>query len=519
MSNAVVFPTDIFRVTAVEAEERKDLTVYTSLTGECTMQEANRAPAEVLAEYNAPGSWCRARTRKIFYVTYTFSERVTLEIELPEGIEIFSVKPREAASTVRFEGGRAFITTEEPLYLMLSPAGDIFGGLRVLLGKEKPEPRGFAHVIRFEDGIYTAENCDAIRIDEHGTPVIDGIEDDTLIWIGKDAIVNAAIELKTVRNVTVAGSGILTLLNRCHGAESGFAEDSFWGLFRYYAKPNILIRSGCKRIVVDGPLLDCEFRGIVLRNSEDIEIRNVKIFTSGFNGDAINCYNTRRLLVEDCFLHSEDDAFCMYNSCDSIPTLFDEGFDGVTAVCGDVEFRRNIIYTNCRPFVFGGHATGATDPRCLIENINIHDVRIIETPVHLYEFEEEFSYYWSSVFRILSQSEQIVRNITFENITVDVTKGYNGKIFHLHVRSSKEASYTESRGWQIENIRFKNIDIRGCTEYLYPSVIMSREIEEDETDAPRIADVVFENVTIDGEPIEMSHFNIKRAEESITILP
>ena len=187
MSNAVVFPTDIFRVTAIEAEERKDLTVYTSLTGECTMQEANRAPAEILAEYNAPGSWCRARTRKTYYVTYTFSEQVTLEIELPETVEKFAVKPREAARSVRFADGKAFITTEEPLYLMLSPAGDIFGGLRVLLEKEKPEPRGFAHVIRFDRGIYTAENCDAIRIDEHGTPVIDGVKNDTLIWIGKDA--------------------------------------------------------------------------------------------------------------------------------------------------------------------------------------------------------------------------------------------------------------------------------------------------------------------------------------------
>ena len=519
MSKSVIFPTDRYRVTASEEEKREILTVHTTLTGECTIQETDKAPEEVLAEYNGLGSWCRARTRKIYYVTHTFRERVTLEIRLPKGVESFTVKPREAADAVRFEGGRAFITTDKTLYLMLYPTGDIFGGLRVLLEKEKPEPLGFVHTLRFDEGIYTAENCDAIRIDEHGTPVIDGIENDTLIWIGKDAVVNAAIELKNVKNVTVAGTGILTLLNRCHGAETEFAEERFWGLFRYYAKPNLLIRSGCERIVVDGPLMDCEFRGIVLRNSDDIEIRNVKIFTSSFNADAINCYNTRRLLVEDCFLHSEDDAFCMYNSCDSIPTLFDEGWEDVIPVCRDVEFRKNLIYTNCRPFVFGGHATGAVFPRCLIENIYIHDCKIIETPVHLYEFEEEFSYYWSSVFRILSQSEQIVRNIIFENVTVDVTKGYNGKIFHLHVRSSKEASYTESRGWRIENICFKNVAIRDFIDELYPSILKSRAIEEDETEAPMIAGVVFDHVTIDGKPITRDHFRIDGAEDSVTILP
>lgn len=519
MKKTVLFPTDRYRATAIEAEGRRELSVYTTLTGDCTMQETAKAPEEILAEYNALKSWCRARSRKTYYVAHTFAECVTLEIALPQGVREWVVKPREAADAVHFAEGRAWVDATDTTYLMLIPDGDLFAGLRVLLDKEMPMPTGFSHVLRFDEGIYTWENCDAIRVDEHGTPVIDGIADDTLIWIGKNAVVNAAIELKNVKNVTVAGTGILTLLNRCHGAESGFAEERFWGLFRYHAKPNLLIRSGCERIVVDGPLMDCEFRGIVLRNSDDIEIRNVKIFASSFNSDAINCYNTRRLLVEDCFLHSEDDAFCMYNSCDSIPTLFDEGWENVVPVCREVEFRRNIIYTNCRPFVFGGHATGATDPRCLIEDIHVHDCRIIETPVHLYAFEEEFSYYWSSVFRILSQSEQIVRNVTFENVTVDVSRGYNGKVFHLHVRNSREASYTESRGWRIENIRFKNIAIRGYTDELYPSIVKSRAREEGEEGMPGISGVVFEGVTVDGKPITEEHFRIEGADSAVLILP
>ena len=47
MRNSVVFPTDIYKVTASEAEESKSLTVYTTLTGECTMQETNKAPEEI----------------------------------------------------------------------------------------------------------------------------------------------------------------------------------------------------------------------------------------------------------------------------------------------------------------------------------------------------------------------------------------------------------------------------------------------------------------------------------------
>ena len=515
MSKNVIFPTEIYKVSAVEENEKKAITVYTTLTGECTMQEKQKAPEEIREEYNALPSWCRARTRKTYYTAYTFKENVSLEIELPSGTDWIEVKPEGARERVRFSDGKAFVNTDETLYFVIYPNGDIFDGLRVFLDKEKAMPTCHKNAVIFDKGIYTSENCEYIRIDEHGTPVIDCVSDDTLIWIGKDAVVNAAIELKGVSNVTIAGSGILTLLNRCHGAESDFEGDIFWGLFRYYAKPNILIRSGCRNIVLDGPILDCEFRGVVIRNSDDICIRNMKIFSSSFNGDGINCYNTRDLLVEDCFIQSEDDAFCMYNSCDSIPTLFDEGYENVKAVCRNVEFRRNIIFTNCRPFVFGGHATGDREERCLIENIHIDNCSIIETPVHLFEPDEEFSYYWTSVFRILSQSEAVVRGITFENTTVDVTRGYTGKIFHLHVRSSKEASYTECRGFCIENIIFRNIDIRGWTEALYPSIIKCRESEEDDTDAPYIRGVLFDNVTVGGAPISKESFRIEGVTDGV----
>ncbi len=515
MSENILFFTDLYEVSACEDGQRRPVCVHTTLTGECTKRFSEDIPDEIFETYNFPSRRCHSHTRKTYYAAYTFRDRVSLEITLPEGTEWIRVKPDEAQAHVRYRDGKAVVDTDRTLYFVIYPNGDIFGGLRVLLDKEKPCPSCFEHQILFTEGVYTAHNCDRIRIDENGIPVIDGIKDNTLIWIGKDAAVTAAIELRGVKNVTVAGTGILTLVDRCHGAEENFRQDNYWGLFRTGAKPNIVIRSGCDGIVVDGPLLDCEFRGIVTRNSDNIEIRNVKIFASSHNADGINCYNTRSLHVEDCFIQSQDDAFCMYNACDSIPWLYDEGYEGVVPVYRDVEFCRSIIFTNCRPFVFGGHATGATEPHCLIEGINIHDCSIIETPVQLSIATDRFSYFWTSVFRILSQSEQTVRNITFENITVDVTKGYEGKVFHLHVRSDEETSYTESRGFCIENVTFKNIEIRGETDKLYPSVIKCRQMDADESVAPYIKGIIFENVTVGGSELNESFFRIEGVDNGI----
>ena len=520
----VVFLSELYRVTATEDAVTKALPVYQTLTGYMRTRDADHLEMEmddsVLRTFNGLGerTRCRAKTLKTYYVSHTFQNQISLRITLPKSAEHITVKPESAADKVRFDGNCVTVSTDETLYFVIQPDGDIFSGLRVLLDKEKPMPAKKKHTLIFTEGTYTADNCEYIRLNEYGAPVIDGIEDDTLIYVGKDAIVNAAIVLKGVRNVEIAGTGILTTLNRCHGAEGGFEGEYFWGLFRDHAIPNVHIRSGCENIVVRDLLIDAEFRGITLRNSRGVYIENVKIFASTHNADGINCYNTSDLTVRRCFIQSQDDCFCLYNSCDSIPWLHDEGYEKVEAVCRNIDFGNCILFTNCRPFVFGGHATGAKDPRCLIEQFRIHDCEIIETPA-LLNPNESFAFYWTSVFRILSQSEQIVRGLTFENVKIDVTRGYCGKVFHLHVRGGNEASYTESRGFAIEDIIFRNIEIRGCVDELYPSVIICRDAAEDETGelAPHISNVTFDNVTVGGRPICESDLRIEGNVQGLSI--
>lgn len=521
----VVFPSDIYRVTATEDAVTKKIPVYQTLTG--YMRTRDAAPAElemeesVLETFNGLGTEtkCRAKNVKNYYVAHTFRQQTVVEILLPEAVSQITVKPESAADKVKINGRRVTVKTDETLYFVLEPDGDIFSGLRVLLDRAKPMPKEKKHNLLFTEGVYTAENCEHIRLNEYGAPVIDGIEDDTLIYIGENAIVNAAIVLRGVRNVEIAGTGMLTTLNRCHGAEKGFAGERFWGLFRDHAVPNVYIRSGCEDIVVRDILIDAEFRGIVLRNSRSVHIENVKIFASTHNADGINCYNTSDLFVSGCFIQSQDDCFCLYNSCDSIPWLHDEGYEKVTAVCRNIDFGNCVLFTNCRPFVFGGHATGAVDPRCLIERFRIHDCEIIETPA-LLNPNEGFAFYWTSVFRILSQSEQIVRDLVFENIRVDVTSGYCGKIFHLHVRGGNEASYTECRGFAIEDITFRNIEIGGCVGELYPSVIICRETGENERDEllPHISNITFDNVTVGGRPIRANDLRVEGNVQSLNIV-
>lgn len=456
----MIFTDKSYQVFLCTNGKESPLTVYKTLAGYSSTAPIGE-PSETLRKIYDGLQWnCKSLTCKTFYTKHEFTSSATLRIVLPNGVKSAVIKPESAAEKVVFHGNSVTVATEETLYFVLQPNGNINETLTVFLDKKITQPKEKRNIITFTNGVYTAENCDRIVPDEHGNPILQGITDDTLIYIDKDAVLQASIELKNVKNVEIAGTGIITLSDRCIGAEEEFENGPYWGLFRYHAKPNLLIRSGCEQITVRDVTLDCEFRGIVIRNSKQITVSNVKIFASTENADGINGYNTSDLLVENCFINSKDDCFCLYNNGDSIPTLFDEGYPVKEALCRNVVFRNCTILTNCRPFVFGGHATGSTDPRCLIENLHIYDCDIIETPNHLFGYDEQFSYYWTAIMRILSQSESIVRNITFENIRVNLTSGYNGKLFHLHVRSTKEASYSEVRGYAIEDITFRNIRMR-----------------------------------------------------------
>ena len=100
--------------------------------------------------------------------------------------------------------------------------------------------------------------------------------------------------------------------------------------------------------------------------------------------------------------------------------------------------------------------------------------------------------------RILSQSEQLVQNIIFEDMIFNVSKGHNGKAVHIEVRAKSAASYTEVQGYRIENISFKNIMINGSTSNMIESLIKCG-VE----DSPRsgISNIRFENFKLSDKEI------------------
>ena len=415
-----------------------------------------------------------------------------------------TISPERRGVVATMVDGKAVFAVEGGAKLMIKPDDDVVRTLSLLIdddSKQLLNMRRFDHIIRFKKGYHTAANNPLIKLNEYGAPVVTIREDNTMVVLEEGAHLCAAIDIRSAKGTRISGRGFINLLDRCYGADKNF-EGELVGAFRDNVVPAIYIHENASNVLVQDITIITDFRCITSRNAEGIHIENVKMFSSAQNGDGVNVINTQRVRVNNSYIHSQDDCFCGYNNCDSIRFLWDDEKYMKGQPTSDLVLTNSVVWTNCRPFVFGGHATGATNPRCVMENILVENCEIIGMANSLH-YEDDFTLkryntrtFWSGMMRILSQSEQIVRNITFRNIDVEWTKGYNGQPIHIAVRDNSKTSYKESQGYRIENILFENISFRHVDKSVMPIYMKAPS----DLDGYGIYGVKFNNVTFDGKP-------------------
>lgn len=491
---------DMFEV-EVSADSVKWERVPVIMTLTATGRGHRKLTAEEYAEYN--GYPNAPYVDKSAIASLSTTQKVWFRVGHPTAKSL-AISPERRGVVATMVDGKAVFSVEGSAKLMIVPDGDVVRTLSLLVdddSKSLLNMRHFANVIRFKKGYHTAENNKYITLNKYGAPVLTIREDNTLVVLEEGAHICAAIDIRGAKGTRISGRGFINLLDRCYGASKNF-EGELVGAFRENVVPAIYIHEGASNVLVQDVTIITDFRCVTARNTEDIHLENVKMFSSAQNGDGVNVINTQRVQANNCYIHSQDDCFCGYNNCDSIRFLWDDEKFVKGEPTSDLMLTNSVVWTNCRPFVFGGHATGAKSPRCVMENILVENCEIIGMANSLH-YEDDFTYkryntrtFWSGFVRILSQSEQIVRNITIRNIDVEWTKGYNGQPIHIAVRDNSRTSYHESQGYRIENILFENISFRNVNDVVLPIYMKAPS----DIEGYGIYGVKFNNVTFDGKP-------------------
>ena len=160
-------------------------------------------------------------------------------------------------------------------------------------------------------------------------PVVVRLKSHDRVYLDRDAVVYGSFQADGVEDVKVSGYGII-----CGGRNRRVGDNCY----REGMDGAVRIIDS-KGVTFDGPtVLDSCCWCVSAFNSRDIVLRNLKVTGAWrYNTDGIDICNSQRVLVENCYVHSFDDALVVkgnYPERDSRDPVEDVRFSGCVCWCG-----------------------------------------------------------------------------------------------------------------------------------------------------------------------------------------
>lgn len=256
-----------------------------------------------------------------------------------------------------------------------------------------------------------------------------------------------------VKNVTITGGGTINgqgdLEAWMHVKELGTEKD----------RPSILAFVGCENVMVSNiTLLKPACWTQVYIESDSVTIRNVKVNTGQLtpNRDGIDIVDCHQVLIENCFIQSEDDGICFKS--------------GSEYGCKDIIVRRcaidklNVNAGNC--FKLGTDGLGS------FMNFEVSELTLTNA-------------FQNSAITIESMDGAVIDNLNFSNCRIT---NCGQAFFILLADRRRTVPGRKTRIGAISNISFSNMEGDGFTQQ-YPSIITGIK-------GHNIQNISFENILL-----------------------
>ena len=285
------------------------------------------------------------------------------------------------------------------------------------------------------------------------------LSDNQTLYLAPGAVVNGRVEAQG-DNITIRGRGLLE--------NSG--EEHNW---KY-----IVSAKDSTNFTVEGITIRKHTRGwtLVTKACEDVLISNVKIVGShSYNDDGIDLCHTRRAVVENCFVRTNDDCFA-FKGMDR------ENLSNIE----DIEVRGCMFWSDlCTAILLVDESHSK-----YMRNITFRDCLV---PYLSYEK------YPKKFLMIHSCEEMKMENILIENFQI----GGEGQAHNYIEIASEFNQWCETeRAGSIDGILLKNIHLTG-PEGSYKIVVKGFD------DQHRTRNVTFENCTINGKVITADYLQLE----------
>lgn len=278
------------------------------------------------------------------------------------------------------------------------------------------------------------------------------------VYIDEGATVYGQIYGIDVENVRIIGKGILD--HSRVKAENSVEDSGFIDPLR----PSPILIEYSK---------DIEIRDIIIRDPcflalrpvacENVHIDNVKILGNWrYNSDGMDLLNCRHALVENCFVRSFDDSFCIKGF---VGCLFDKQ-DHHNGKVYDVS--EDVVFRNCVAFNEWGKAFEIGIDLCATEvrNCRFENCDVIHAVAPALEIcNADFAHVHDIVFDDIrveygKTSHRPIYQHTDDQVYTGMNSDYMAPLLSAQVICVEAYSFKGKRG-RIENIRFNNIQVTG----------------------------------------------------------
>ncbi len=255
--------------------------------------KAGEHPDVRLASPDAPAGVAQiapAGNAPYAFAGFTADGPTTATVTADRPLDDVRVRPADAC-TVRSVGGNSVtLELEGPTKLSVEPDGR-HGGL--LLFADAPETdvpdAGDPKVHYYGPGV-------------HRAGVIELGSGETL-YLARGAVVEGGVRAADARGIRIMGRGVL-----CGDP---------WG-WRDGPQPHMIMLNRCEDVLVEGITIRCSWQWTLrLLACRNVTVRNVKICGGkNLNDDGINPCSSQDVLIEDCFIRTQDDCISIKGRCD-----------------------------------------------------------------------------------------------------------------------------------------------------------------------------------------------------------
>jgi len=396
--------------------------------------------------------------------SFDFTGTVEVSITYTKGaIQSARVRPLSYGMTPLVKGNTIVFSLQQPRNLSVEVNGDIFHNLQLFANSietTRLDPND-PNVIYYGPGVHRVGRV--------------SIPSGKTVYLAGGSLVEGALLVSNAENIRILGRGILSQPGgpvpsstaRPSQARPRGAVPPVGG--RGSSRRDAVLIEFSKNVEVDGIIIVPTSYAVLVGQSQNVTIRNIKSFSAGGNNDGIDVFSSSDVVIDGVFMRNSDDNIAIYGHRWNY--------------YGDIRHvtvRNSTLWADvAHPILVGTH--GDSDHPDTLEDIKFLNIDILD------QREPQLDY--QGCMSLNAGDGNHIRNVRFENIRVEDFR--EGQLFNLRIFFNKK--YNTSPGKGIEDVLFKDVTYNGTRAN--PSIVAGYD------DSRVVRNIVFENLKINGRVI------------------